>query len=232
MSTWPFTERSSWHSYVFTWEKYWKVIFSWTIEGWCIIFGTEPGIWKYISVKVSEWPLTFISRSYEFTFSKDFCFVMPGPVVTIFHIMPMGLGELKFVQNGSGLLTKMAAMPKYGKNHRKSSPTEPRNMESWNLVYNICDSRPRRFPPLSKISGSISACIIFGTLTLWTKNIKIFHCEGPMNALFQTTSALKSEGQLWPYFIFNLGLGEQKLIQMITVCWPRWPPCPYRVNFL
>ena len=57
--------------------------------------------------------------------------------------------------------------------------------------------------------------------------------QGPMNSHFQTTSALKSQGQLWPYFIFNLlGLGEQKFIQMVAVCWPRWPICPYMVKTL
>ena len=46
----------------------------------------QPRIWKFINVKVIGIPLTFVSRSHEFTFSNDFCSVTPGPRVTVFHI--------------------------------------------------------------------------------------------------------------------------------------------------
>ena len=29
-----------------------------------------------------------------------------------------------------------------------------------------------------------------------------------------------------------LGLGEQKFIKMVLVCWPRWPSCPYMIECL
>ena len=156
---------------------------------------------------------------------------------------------------------------------RKSSSPEPRNLESWNLVYYICVPRPTKFvsndnPMLTfdlstKMVSLTLLCIYIGKILksqffkdcwrliyyIWhtyllTKNMKIFQCQGqwmtfdlcfkvPVNSLFQTTSALKPESHLWPYFIFNLlGLGEQKLIQMVTVCWPRWSPCPYMVKTL
>ena len=34
-------EMLNWLSYAYIWEKYWKVSFSKTVEGWCIIFGTD-----------------------------------------------------------------------------------------------------------------------------------------------------------------------------------------------
>ena len=37
--------------------------------------------------------------------------------------------------------------------------------------------------------------------------------QGPMNSHFPANSALKLQGQLWPYFKFNLlVLGQQKFI--------------------
>ena len=32
----------------------------------------QPKLWKYIIVKVSGWPLTFVSMSHDWTFSEDF----------------------------------------------------------------------------------------------------------------------------------------------------------------
>ena len=48
---------------------------------------------------------------------------------------------------------------------------------------------------------------------------------------FQTSSPLKSLGQLNSNFIWRLlRMGEPKFVQMGLVTWPRWPPCPYMVK--
>ena len=43
-------------------------------------------------------------------------------------------GETKVCSNGPGHKTKMAAMPIYGKNPKKSSSPEPKGQWPWNLV--------------------------------------------------------------------------------------------------
>ena len=50
------------------------------------------------------------------TISKDFSSETTGPFVTKFHIQPSGPLEKKTCSNGLDHMTKMAAMPIYGKN--------------------------------------------------------------------------------------------------------------------
>ena len=48
---------------------------------------------------------------------------------------------------------------------------------------------------------------------------------------FQTTSPLEPLCQFCSNFIWSLlRLGERKIAKMVTVRWPRWPPCPYMVK--
>ena len=49
---------------------------------------------------------------------------------------------------------------------------------------------------------------------------------------FQTsTSPMKPLGQCCSNFMWSpLGAGEWKIAKMVTVHWPRWPPCPYMVK--
>ena len=44
------------------------------------------------------------------------------PISVKFHMQPLGSGGTKICWNGPGHMTKMAFMPKYGKNLKKSSP--------------------------------------------------------------------------------------------------------------
>ena len=56
------------------------------------------------------------------TFSKDFSFETTGPISIKFHMQPLDRGENKVCIFRPGHLTKMAAMPIYSKNLKKSSP--------------------------------------------------------------------------------------------------------------
>ena len=47
-----------------------------------------------------------------------------GPIKAIFHKEPQWDGGTKVCSNGPGHMTKMAAMPFYGRNLKKSSSTE------------------------------------------------------------------------------------------------------------
>ena len=59
------------------------------------------------------------------TISNDFSSETTGPIVTKFHIQHPGSLGKKTCSNDLDHMTKMAAMPIYGKNHKKSSSPEP-----------------------------------------------------------------------------------------------------------
>ena len=60
------------------------------------------------------------------TFSNIFFSKTTGPIKAKFHVEPPWDGETKICSNGLGQMTKMAAMPIYGKNLKKFSSPEPK----------------------------------------------------------------------------------------------------------
>ena len=56
------------------------------------------------------------------TFSNIFFSETTGPIEAKFHMEPPWDGGMKVCSTGPGHMTKMAAMPIYGKNLKKSSP--------------------------------------------------------------------------------------------------------------
>ena len=60
------------------------------------------------------------------TFSNIFSSETTGPIEAKFHMQPPWNGGTKVYSNGPGHMTKMAAMPIYGKNLKKSSFPEPK----------------------------------------------------------------------------------------------------------
>ena len=77
-----------------------------------------------------------------FTFSNIFSSETAWPSKAKFYVEPPWEGGTKVCINGPGHMTKMAAMPIYGKNIRKSSSPEPAGRFPRNLVYSIGDSCP------------------------------------------------------------------------------------------
>ena len=59
------------------------------------------------------------------TFSKDFSSETTGPISIKFHMQPLNRGGKKVYIFRPGHMTKMAAMPIYGNNFKKSSSPEP-----------------------------------------------------------------------------------------------------------
>ena len=76
-----------------------------------------------------------------FTFSNVFFSETAWPIRAKFYVEPPWVGGTKVCINGPGHMTKMAAMPIYGKNLKKSSSPEPANRFSRNLVCSIGDSK-------------------------------------------------------------------------------------------
>ena len=58
------------------------------------------------------------------TFSNIFSSETTGPIKAKFHMEPPLDGGTKVCSNGSGYMTKMAAMPIYGKHLKQSSSLE------------------------------------------------------------------------------------------------------------
>ena len=63
-----------------------------------------------------------------FTFSNIFFSETTGPIEAKFHVGPPWDRGTKVCSNGSGHMTKMAAMPISGKNLQKSSSPEPKSL--------------------------------------------------------------------------------------------------------
>ena len=60
------------------------------------------------------------------TFSSIFSSETTGPIEAKFHMEPLLDRGMKICSNGPGHMTKMAAMPIYGKNLKTASSLEPK----------------------------------------------------------------------------------------------------------
>ena len=76
------------------------------------------------------------------TISNIFSSETAWPIKAKFYVEPPWEGGTKVCINGPGHMTKMAAMPIYGKNLKKSSSPEPAGRFPRNLVCSIGDSCP------------------------------------------------------------------------------------------
>ena len=83
-----------------------------------------------------------VVRRRPFTFSNIFSSETAWPIKAKFYVEPPWEGGTKVYINSPVHMTKMAAMPIYGKNLKKSSSQEPAGRFSRNLVCSIGDSCP------------------------------------------------------------------------------------------
>ena len=75
-------------------------------------------------------------------FSNVFSSETAWPIKAKFYVEPPWEGGTKVCINGSGHMTKMAAMPIFGKNLKKSSSPEPAGRFPRNFVCSTGDSSP------------------------------------------------------------------------------------------
>ena len=117
-----FTARPHWVAYTFEWGKLLKShlmrICSKRLNWLNNCVNEKQKIPRELSVRTQGlntciWPL----------FSNIFFSETAWPIKAKFHVEPPWKGGKKFYINGSGHMTKMIAMPIYGKNFKKSSPT-------------------------------------------------------------------------------------------------------------
>ena len=84
---------------------------------------------------------SFVVRRHPFTF-LNISSETAWPIKAKFYVEPPWEEGTKVCINGPGHMTKMAAMPIYGKNLKKSSSPEPAGRFPRNLVCSIGDSCP------------------------------------------------------------------------------------------
>ena len=87
-------------------------------------------------------PSSVRRRRRPFTFSNIFSSETAWPIKAKFYVEPPWEGGTKVYINSPGHMTKMATMPIYGKNLKKSSSPEPAGQFSQNLVCSIGNSCP------------------------------------------------------------------------------------------
>ena len=80
---------------------------------------------KFMSTQGQGHSLTFVQDHSDFINFKLFLSNPTGPIEAKFHVEPPWEREAKICSNGPGFMTKMAAMPIYGKNLQKSTSLEP-----------------------------------------------------------------------------------------------------------
>ena len=88
------------------------------------------------------------------TFSNIFSSETTGLIEAKFHLEPPWDRGTKVYSNGPGHMTKMATMPIYGKNLKKSSSLEPKGRWPWNLVCSIWCSSTSNFVQLMTLGWS------------------------------------------------------------------------------
>ena len=71
--------------------------------------------------------LTLVQGHSESTFSNFFSLETAGPTDMKLYVEPPWDGGTKVCSNDPGHMTKMATMPIYGKNLKKSSSLEPKS---------------------------------------------------------------------------------------------------------
>ena len=80
-------------------------------------------------------PLSLSSVVRPFTFSNVFSSETSWPFKAKFYVEPPWEGGTKVYINGPGHMTKMATMPIYGKNLKKSSSPEPSGTPAHHSLY-------------------------------------------------------------------------------------------------
>ena len=101
--------------------------------------------WTYMNIKGQGHSLTLDQGHSDSIFLNFFSSITTWLFEATFHMEPPWDGETKPCSNGPGHLTKMAAMPIYGKNLQKSSSLEPKGWWPWNFVCSIDYSSTTKF---------------------------------------------------------------------------------------
>ena len=110
--------------------------------------------WAYMNIKAQGHPMTLFQGDSYSVFSNFFFLETACPIEAKFYVEPPWDGGTKVWSNGLGHMTKMAAMPIYGKNLKKSSSLEPNGRWHWKLVCSIGYSGATKFVQMMTLEWS------------------------------------------------------------------------------
>ena len=92
----------------------------------CVLFRFLALLSRRLTGELIGWiPIDPASVVRPFTFSNVFSSEAAWPIKPKFYVEPPKEGGMKVYINGLGHMTKIAVMPIYGKNLKKSSSPEP-----------------------------------------------------------------------------------------------------------
>ena len=101
--------------------------------------------WTFMNIKGQGHPLTLVEGHSYSPFSNFFFLETAWPIEAKFYVEYPWDGATKVWSNGLGHMNKMAAMPIYSKNLKKSSSLEPKSRWPRKLVCSIRYSSTTKF---------------------------------------------------------------------------------------
>ena len=105
-----------------------------------------------MNIKGQGHSLTLVLGHTDSTFSKFFSWETAMLIEAKFHVEPQWDRGTKVCSNGPGHMTKMAAMPIYGKNMKNSASLEPNGRWPWKFVCSIKCSSTTKFVQMMTLS--------------------------------------------------------------------------------
>ena len=127
--------------------------------------------WAYRIGRLSS-SVVVVRRPYSLNiFSSE----TTGPIKVKFHMELLWDGGTKVCSYSPGHMTKIAAMPIYGKNLKKSSSLEPKGRRRWNLVGIIRCSSTTKFAQMMTLGWLWHILLqgqILSLMLLYGKNVK------------------------------------------------------------
>ena len=154
------TARSNLIPYAFVWEKGKKKGFLAQLSRW----------WAY---RIGRPPSS--SVAFVHTLLNIFSSEAAWPIIVKFHMEPPWDGVTKVYSNGPGHMTKMAAMPIYGKNLKKFYSPEPKGWWSWNMFCSKGCASTTKFVQLMTLSWHrpiLRQGQIWSLMLLYKKKVK------------------------------------------------------------
>ena len=128
--------------------------------------------WIYMNIKCQGHLLTLVQSHSDSTFLNFFSLETARPIDDKFHVDHPWDGGMKICSNGPGHMTKMAAMPIYGKNIKNSS-LEPKGRWPWKLICSIKYSSTTKFVQMMPLGWPIlRQSQIWSPMLLYGKKLK------------------------------------------------------------
>ena len=146
--------------------------------------------WTYMNIKGQGHSLTLVQGHSDSTFSFFFL-ETAWPVEAKFYVEPPWDGGTKVWSNGLYHLTKLAAMPIYGKNIKKSYSLEPKGGWPWKLVCSIGYSSTAKLGQMMSLGWPwpvLCQCQIWSLMFLYGKKVKqwIFFFRNSCSLLYKS----------------------------------------------